>query len=331
MAFCAVAAMGMHAPAQAIARPQAGVTIELRPEVKIRQAQVRLGDIAYLTAQDLPTLRQLMALSLGSAPRPGSPAVLDRECIERWVHAKSGLLPIRWAGPSEVEVESAAQQLSGEVVIDAAESALMRWLSKRSLRAEVRPLSTARDLVLPAGKPTLRVRPLASQAMPSRRMLVWVDAWVDDRFVRATAVSFEVGAWALVPVATANMERGAPVDPIMRKGALREQEIDLTAVRKSRPVASTEARDALAAGERRLRRPLRSGEALTEAHLAPPLAVTRGSRADLLARSGNVTIQSSALVLQDGKTGEVVRVKVSGATGEVLARVRGPGQVEAQP
>jgi len=331
VAFCAAAAMGAHAPAQAIARPDAGVTIELRPEVKISKSQVRLGDVAYLTTQNLPMLRQLMALPLGAVPRPGSPAVLDRETVERWVRARNGLLAIRWAGPSEIQIESAVQQLPGETVISAAESALTRWLSKRSLRVDVQPVSTARDLVLPAGKPTLHVRPFASHAVPSRRMVVWVDAWVDDRFVRTTAVSFEVGAWASVPVATSDVERGAPVDPIVLHGALQEQEVDVTSVRRSRPVASAKSRSALAAGEQRLRRPLRTGEALTEAHLAPALAVTRGSRADLLARAGNVTVQSSVEVLQDGKTGEVVRVKVPGATGEVLARVTGPAQVEVQP
>lgn len=331
LALCVATSLGIHASASAIPRPSPTVTIELRPGVKIGRSQVRLGDVAYLTTHDLPTLRQLMALPMGAAPRPGSPAVLDRETVERWIHAKSGLFAIRWEGPIEVEVESAALQLPGDTVIDAAQSALTRWLSERSLRAEVRPVSTARDLVLPAGKPTLHVRPIASQALPSKRMLVWVDAWVDDRFVRTTAVSFEVSAWALVTVAAADVDRGVTVDPVVRHGALQEREVDLTTLRQGKPAASAKSRTTVAESNQQLRRPLRSGEALTESHLEPALAVARGSSAELTARSGDVAIQSRVEVLQDGRPGQIVRVKVPGASGEVLARVTGPGQVEVQP
>lgn len=326
LALCA--AWSLHA----VAGSEASISIELRSSVKIDQPQVRLGDIAYLTTQDLPTLRRLMALPIGAAPRPGAPSTLDRDTIARWVEARSGSSGIRWIGANETEIESAAQQLPGETVVDAARSALVGWLSERSVRAEVQPVSTARDLVLPAGVATLRVRPLASRAMPSRRMLVWVDAWVDDRFVRTTAVSFEVGAWAPVAVGVAGLERGATVDPIVRNGALERREVDLTTLRRGTPVGTdAEGRADLVAGKQRLRRPLRAGEVLTDAHLEPAPAVTRGNWAQLQARSGDVSVQSRVEVLQDGRPGQFVRVKVPGASGEVLARVTGPGQVEVQP
>ena len=46
---------------------------------------------------------------------------------------------------------------------------------------------------------------------------------------------------------------------------------------------------------------------------------------------GDVTVESRVEVLQDGRKGQLVRVKVPGAGGEVVARVTGPGQVEVQP
>jgi len=331
LALFIATSVGSQASASAIPRPDPAVTIELRAGVKVDRSQVRLGDVAYLTTRDLATLRQLMALPMGAAPRPGSPAVLDRETVERWIHAKSGLFAIRWEGPIEVSVESAASQLPGDIVVDAAQSALTRWLSERSLRAEVRPVSTARDLVVPAGKPTLHVRPIASRALPSKRMLVWVDAWVDDRFVRTTAVSFEVSAWASVPVAVSDVDRGVTVDPVVRHGALKEREVDLTTLRQGKPAVCAKSRTALAESGQQLRRPLRSGEALTEAHLEPAIAVARGGSAELTARSGDVAIRSRVEVLQDGRPGQTVRVKVPGGSGDVLARVTGPGQVEVQP
>jgi flagella basal body P-ring formation protein FlgA len=336
LAAVASAAAGAAPPAAAPL-----VSVELRPQVKIEQANVRLGDIAFLTTQDLSTLRRLMALPLGPAPRLGSTALLDRDTIARWVEARSGLQTvdsalrmqpsaIRWSGAAEVEITSPAQQVPGETVVGAARAALLDWLSRRSLRAEVEPVSTARDLLLPPGTPTLRVRPMAEQAQPGRRMLVWVDAWVDGRFVRTTAVTFEVGAWAPMTVATTDVERGVSVDPVVMRGAMTSREMDLTAIKQGSPVTANAAID-MSDGRQRLRRPLKPGEVLTSSHLETAPAVTRGNWAHLLARSGDVSVESRVEVLQDGREGQVVRVKVPGASGEVLARVTGRGQVEVQP
>jgi len=320
------------------------VSIELRPRVRVARASVRLADIAFLTSRDLSTLRKLMALPIGAAPRPGSPAVLDRETIMRWVETRSGfygvastpgtgMSAIQWGGASETAIESAAQELPGETVVDAARAALLAWLSQRSVRAEVQAASSTRDLVLPAGVPVLRVRPLADQSRPSRRMLVWVDAWVDDRFVRTTAVTFEVSAWAPLTVATTQMDSGAAVDAVLLRGGTEARDVDLASIKQGAPIdAGINGRfSELEAGRQRLRKPVKAGEVLTRAHLESMPAVVRGNWALLQARSGDVAVESRVEVLQDGREGQFVRVKVPGAKGEVLARVTGPGQVEVQP
>ena len=320
------------------------VSIEMRAKARATGQQVRLGDIAFLTSADLVSLRRLMALPIGAAPRPGAPTVVDRDTLSRWVAGRSGLqfargeatvaserAPIlRWTGASETEIESEAQQLQGDAVVEAARASLTAWLSQRSVRAEVQALSPTRDLMLPAGTPVLRVRPLSDQAQPARRMLVWVDAWVDNRFVRTTAVSFEVGAWAPMTVATRGVDRGTTLDPALLRDVTESRDVDLTTLRNAKPLAGVREAE-LDAGSQRLRRPLRAGEVLTEAHLEAAPAVVRGQPAHLLARSGEVSVESRVEVLQDGRQGQVVRVKVPGASGEVLARVTGPGQVEVQP
>jgi len=341
MALAALVSMTSAMTAAATSGADLFVSIELRPQIKVEQVNVRLGDIAFLTTQDLPTLRRLMALPLGPAPRLGSTALLDRDTVVRWVEARSGLQtvdsalrtqrpPIRWSGAAEVEIASAAQQVPGETVVGAARAALLDWLSRRSVRAEVEPVSTARDLLLPPGTPTLRVRPMAEQTRPSRRMLVWVEAWVDGRFVRTTAVTFEVGAWAPVAVAATEVERGVPVDPVVMSGVMTAREVDLTSVNQGTPLTASAAAE-MSDGRQRLRRSLKPGEVLTSSHLEAAPAVTRGNWAHLLARSGDVSVESRVEVLQDGREGQVVRVKVPGASGEVLARVTGRGQVEVQP
>jgi flagella basal body P-ring formation protein FlgA len=62
-----------------------------------------------------------------------------------------------------------------------------------------------------------------------------------------------------------------------------------------------------------------------------PLTVARGDWAVLRAIEGAVTLESRVEVLQDGRTGQKVRVRQHGAVGPVLARVVGRGLLEIAP
>lgn len=326
--------------------PQAAerdVRIELKSHATVSETDVRLGDIAFLTTRDLTLLRRLIALPIGPAPRPGADAWIDRGAVESWVYARAGLRTLsylssdevpslHWSGATGIRIESASQQLAAAVLLDAGRTVLVRHLSGQGARIDVQPLSAVRDLTLPAGTPILRVRPIAEGFAPSRRMVVWIDVWVDDRFIRTVPVSYEVSAWAPRQVATAEIASGTSFDPLVRQGATQTEEIDLAAARHSARTSSAAAlADAARPQDVRLRRALRPGDVITDAHLEIAPAVGRGRWARLLARSGDVSVESRVEVLQDGRQGQIVRVKVPGSRGEVLARVVGQGEVELQP
>lgn len=61
------------------------------------------------------------------------------------------------------------------------------------------------------------------------------------------------------------------------------------------------------------------------------LAVSRGEWAAMRAGAGAVVLESRVEVLQDGRTGDKVRVRHSGAAGMVFARVISAGQLELAP
>lgn len=65
--------------------------------------------------------------------------------------------------------------------------------------------------------------------------------------------------------------------------------------------------------------------------MGEPFAVARGDWATLRSVSGPVVLEATVEVLQDGRSGQKVRVRQRGATAVVLARVLGPGLVEIAP
>ncbi len=301
----------------AVAAP---VTIELRPQVQVKTEQVILGDIAYLSTPDLALLRRLLVVPLGAAPHAGGGVTLERDTLARWIYKQAGVSPqqVVWKGVTQTHIAMANQEVSGESIVNVAQSALQDWLAPRSQRAQVQVLSTPADLLLPTGELSLRVRPL-DQTQPRKHMLVWVDAYVGQRFIRTVAVNFEVSAYAQAAVATRPIQGGTLLDA----QTIAWREVDLAS--QPAPLWVSQA-----APEQRLRRSVQSGEVLTTRHIESIPEVTRGEWANLQMQSGAVILESRVEILQDGRLGQMVRVKQSQAHSSIVARVTGPGRVEVQ-
>jgi flagella basal body P-ring formation protein FlgA len=350
--------------AQADVDPAWAVRIELRPDVQVRQTAVTLGEVANLTSRDLSTLRRLMALPLGHVPRSGEPVSLDRETLFRWLRVRGGMEPtqVEWLGGAASSVRLATHVLTGEQIAASAEAHLQAMLKASGLRGEIVVTAPPRDVDIPVGKAELRARPLASlqpsvqgspwpvtgvadaPAMPKRQSL-WLDLWVDGRFVRTVVVGFELSVFAPALVALGDLASGQVVDPARPEASrLVVREVEWTG-RSSPPLkpASSEERgnsDAAsgsAQGESpaksaalKLRRQVPAGQALTRADVEAVPLVARGDYATLHSAQGPIAVESRVEVLQDGVAGQSVRVKLPSASTAIVARVVGPGAVEVR-
>lgn len=163
--------------------------VELLARVEASGEPVRLGDVAHLRSTELPLIRQLVNLPIGPAPALGQSAVASREAIAQWIRARAGLdaASIAWSGAQQVQVVRASRQLAGERLAQVAVQRLRAWLGERGEAAEVRVRSTPRGVEVPPGTLRLELRPLASAAVRPR-MVVWMDIWAGERFVRTVSV-----------------------------------------------------------------------------------------------------------------------------------------------
>lgn len=309
---------------------EALVRIDLSASVGVARPEVTLGDIAAMSTPDLQVLRRLVAMPLGPAPRAGEKAQLGRAELMHWIHLRTGLSArqVVWEGAQAAELHRASAQIPGTLFAVTATESLQAWLAARSSHADVSVTAVPRDVAVPLGQSVLRPRPMAQDAPLARRMVVWVDVWVEDRFVRTVPVGFEVAAYGPAYVAASNLPAGVRVDA----PALSVREVELTG--RVAPVwapvgtAAGGARMAAAGEARQLRRPVPAGSALTRLDVEIPPAVARGDWVSLRVRSGAIEMEERAEALQNGRIGQTVNVKPSKATSAILARVVGPGQVE---
>jgi flagellar basal body P-ring formation protein FlgA len=171
--------------------------------------------------------------------------------------------------------------------------------------------------VIPAGRLEFRARPPSQADLLAKRLSLWVEIWVDEHLVRTVPVGFELSAFGPAYVAGRSQSAGEILEP----SNLEVREVEWSG-RDLLPVESS-TRQAL-----RLRRPLEAGAVLTRAHVEPAPALTQGAWATLHVRQGLVDLEGRVEVLQDGRTGQMVRVKLPGASASILARVTGPESVE---
>lgn len=314
---------------------EALVRIDLSASVGVVRPEVTLGDIAAMSTPDLQVLRRLVSMPLGPAPRAGEKAQLGRAELMHWIHLRTGLNPrqVVWEGAQAAELHRASAQIPGALFAATATESLKAWLAARSGHADISVTAVPRDVAVPLGQSVLKPRPMPQDAPLARRMVVWVDVWVEDRFVRTVPVGFEVAAYGPAYVAPGDL----PVGARLSEAALSVREVELTgrvapvlapAGAMATGAAANGARVATAGEARQLRRPVPAGAALSRLDVESPPAVARGDWVALRVRTGAIEMEERAEALQNGRIGQTVNVKPSKATSAILARVVGPGQVE---
>ncbi|RKP48412.1 flagellar basal body P-ring formation chaperone FlgA [Trinickia fusca] len=338
---CGGAAMAMTVPAETsitvtpIADTAAStrIAIALTGEAQVRRAQVTLGDIAHVEAGDAATRASLEALPLGSAPLAGETAELTRATLARWIALRLGIAPadIVWRGAQASRISVAARTVTGELVARQASETLRAWLARDGARIDLNVAQTPHDLTVPVGTLELKPRRLSDTAsdaaLLARHMSVWVDVWVDGRFVRTVPVSFDVSVTAPAYVATEPLKAGQTLDGSAVE--VRDVQWSGRSAPPMRPSDNDEAHTSMAA--LRLRRPLETGDVLTARTVETTPLVARGDWAMLSESHAGVRLESRAEVLEDGRLGDRVQVRLRHAKSAITARVTGAGTVEVLP
>jgi flagellar basal body P-ring formation protein FlgA len=317
LGFAAIAISGIAVAAETSAGQ---VRIALRAEAAVSGPEVRLGDLAVLHTQDLPTIQRLVALPMGNAPRVGADVLVTRSAIASWLRNQLGTASTQllWSGPDKTRVRRVHQQISGIRLQGAAEDVLREWLAQRVTRYSVQPLAAPNELQVPSGEVQLTPRALPEGARLSPRMVVWLDVHVGGEFVRVVPVTFTVDAYRDAWIS----RPGVPQGVSLSAGMLEQREVKV-----GWPSMHT-----ASAGEVprawRTTRAIPAGEPITVRNVAAAPLVGRGDWVVLRLKSGLVEVESRAQALQDGQLGQLVQVR-SNERATLPARVTAAGHVEA--
>lgn len=292
--------------------PSTSMTIELPTAVWNGGAQLPLGDLANISTTDLNLLKRALSVVI-PGPEAGESVIrISRDQLavlleRRLAIRRSDLV---WSGAHAVSVYLGTGRIDGAI---AAQEAL------REVRAELQNLApltiatlrtTPADWEPPPGLIALHIREMGRQLMGSGPRVLWLDAYANGQYVRRlpVGVGFQ-GAVSLgsmsahvdtsVAMHTVSIDRGeGPLSPIPGRAASFRVDV-------ATPALTTSTRTS-----------------------PGPQAILRGQSARLVVRGGGIEIETQAEPLQNGRVGDVIRVRPRKSGEALLARVVAQGEVE---
>ncbi|GIW83047.1 MAG: hypothetical protein KatS3mg105_4854 [Gemmatales bacterium] len=312
----------LAATSRSVGVEAAPVAVEILPEVTIPGRRVLVADIARLTGGTANIRRRMASLDLGMMS--SSPTTIPRtQVFYRLLLAGFSPDTFRLGGAESTLVRPWRDRLSQETIAEAARQHLLNripWSRKEVVVRLMQPV------YFHVPVPPKQIVTLQAELAPDSNLVgvvrVDVSVYVDGKPQPPIPVVFNVRLYQRVAVAVARIDPG--------------QRIDANKVYVDRRLTE-EGRETLADPDavigRRAKRTIRPGHVITVADLSAPsddapIAVKRMDLVKAIARVGYLQVSTLATALQDGRVGDIIRVRNNGSKKIVSARVVDRGLVE---
>jgi flagella basal body P-ring formation protein FlgA len=291
--------------------------VSLRGETTVRGPEIRLGEIADIHADDAGTVERLRAVEVGRAPLPGLARTLDHAYLKARLRlAGVNLTSVVLDLPQTVSVITASQQVIGAELLAAIKEYLLAARPEEATRLVVALGSgTSTPLVVPAGRLELKVRTRPGVELIGS-VSATVEAWVDGAMARSINVPVRIGLLTEVLAATRQIPRGASVGSE-----------DVRVERRELTVGQEPLRDPSDALGRQATRSIAAGELILASLMEQPPLVRRGDIVILTAEGRGLRAVTQGEAREEGRPGQVIRVRNLTSNREVYGRVDGERSV----
>ncbi len=286
--------------------------VSLRADSVVRGTEIRLGDVAEIQGHDPALVERLRGIDVGRAPLPGHTRTLDLSYVKarlrlQQVDPTTLVLDV----PPTISVATASQRVIGSDLVAAVRQHILAAREADAEHLAIKSTTGPPDLILPVGTLELKVRTRpAVELMGS--VSVTVEAWVDGALVRAVGLPIRVSVLSEILVAAR---------PISRHMLLGDQDVRID--RREIVPGQEPLREMAAALGRRAVRTISPGEAILAAMVELPPLVRRGDIVLLTAEGRGLRAVAQGEAREEGKAGQVIRVRNLTSGRDVYGQVDG--------
>jgi flagellar basal body P-ring formation protein FlgA len=315
--YCALLAVCAMAFFVRIAPGAEGLVIDLKEEVSIRSAAILLKDVADVNGPDRDVVEKLSKMNLGASPEFGSVKTLSRHQIDETIQAAIGaLLDVKYSGSAAVQVRMKGRPVAPSEIGSLLKSYIMKTTSWKDSEIEIRSIANLNGVELPPEGAELRLSQTAA-VMGRRNLTALLEIVQAGKTLRCFWIAAEIivhaDAWAAA--------KKIMPDQIVESGDFVKQSTSIedlrtTYVRTLDEVVGKIARRSFSPGDLIVR------EAFTE-----PFLIKRGETVQLRLQRDGVILTSQARAEENGRLGQMIRVRNLDYSTVLKAQVTGRAQV----
>lgn len=193
--------------------------------------------------------------------------------------------------------QAPTMDLPGTTYVEVAATALKQWLGTHYQEYEIQLEGDYPALAVPIG-PVNFITQMGAVTRASTRMAVNVNILIDEHKVRAVPVWFKVAAYQQAMLLNRDVARLSELTP----DVVSRQRLDVARLMAA-PVLDLAELTSL-----RTRTPMKAGQVITRDRMEFAPDVSKGDAVTVSARSGAIELQTRAVAMDDGATGDWIRV-----------------------
>ncbi len=297
------------------------VHLVLKPEVIVSASEVRLGDVADISANKQTLQKSLEDMVIATAPRVGYVEQITRLQLMNLLKTRpdSGASQIEWSGPGLIKIRTAAQTVTAADLGDSAIKGVRAQLADQFPALEIKLGTVPKDVAVPNGDLALRIRPVDANQLYAK-IAVWVDIFVNGNIYRSVVVPLYLHQENEVLIAKRNIPEGSNAITSDFESR-RDNVIGINGV-----VGKSE----LNGNSLRLGKAIAQGQVLTSKHLVQNGAVLRGDWVRLIYADAAISLETRGMAEQNGQIGDLISLKLNNNADSITGRIVSAGVVEVQ-
>ena len=283
-----------------------------RDQITVTQPQLTIGDVAEVTSNDArfdDAVIGIKRIRLEQSPKPGQDLSLTAiSIIDRMRAEGVDLKRVGYSIPRVITVKRAAREVTSDEIV----RVLDRFFEKSGRDVSIDRIEFKKPVLIAPGDAQLEV--MDSADLRSLTLRAKVEGAPDQEF----KVTPTLNEWREVPVATRALAPGA----VVQEGDFQRARINLARLPRGAVTSDEQIIGQATQHE------VTAGEVFKRDSLSAPVVISKGQKVTLRYRSGLFEATASGIAIEDGATGQDIKIKNDTSNKVVVATVIEPGLAE---
>jgi flagellar basal body P-ring formation protein FlgA len=294
--------------------------ISLREDAAIVTPSICLKDIADLRGPDTYQLEKLAQTTIGESPVFGETTILSRHQVSDLVQTAAGPLPAgTFVGASAVRIRWQGKQITADEINPIVSAYILGTTSWKESEIVIRSIGNLKGIELPPTEAAFRIS-TSEAVIGKRNILMPLEIMQGGKNLGSYWITAEIGVRAEVLMAAGKISSGKAVKP----GDVEKKIVEVPDMRASYVREPEEVLGKVSL------RSLLPGDLLTREVFTDPLLIKSGETVRLRLERDGFMLTSLAKAEQDGRLGQLIRVRSVDFSTFLKAQVTGRSEVRMQ-